>query len=169
MATKPKLTRKQAKFVEAFVETGVGAQAAKKAYDIEPTDHKLAAVMGSENLAKPYIREEIERRITKEQVEQAHSSLLSAVRLDYFVFDKKMPDEEIVAHVESVGLKCVNVRPSEKGKLAFFTLPDGMARGKGIELYHKLMGSFAPEKRVVLNVKAEPDPRIKELAKKLNK
>lgn len=166
--TAPKLTKKQKTFVKAFVETGVGAQAAKKAYDIKPDDHQLAASIANENLRKPYIQEEIARKIDPDMVESAHSSLLTAVRLDYFVFGKQMPDEEIKAHVEACGLTCINIRPSEKGKLAFFALPDGAARGKGIELYHKVQGTFAPDKKLNVNVNVAPTPELDEAAKVLN-
>lgn len=163
-----KLTPKQEKFVDAFVATGVGAEAARAAYDIPEDNTHLAAVVASENLTKPDIKQAIASKITPEMVVKAHASLLEAVRLDYFVFSKSMKDEEIKAHVEAQGLQCTNIRESERGKLAFFTLPDGMARGKGIELYHRLHGSFAPDKSFHVHVKAEPNDRIKQLAKKLN-
>lgn len=168
MSNPTKLTRKQTKFVEAYVETGVGSEAARQAYDIQPEDTRLASSMATENLAKPVIKAAISARITPDDVVKAHHSLLTSVRLDYFVFAKTMEDAEILGHMQAVGLDCINIRPSEKGKLAFFTLPDGMARGKGIELYHRLHGSFAPDKSLHVHVKAEPSERIKELAKKLN-
>ena len=160
------LTRKQRKFVEGMVEHGNGTKAALEAYDTDSP--KVASVISAENLGKPSIVKEIYDRITPDMVVRAHASLLDAVKLDYFVFPKTMEDAEITSHVQAQGLTVLNIRPSEKGKLAFFTLPDGMSRGKGIELYHKLHGTFAPDKKLHVHVKAEPDPRIKELAKKLN-
>jgi len=168
-----KLTRKQSVFVDAFLATGVGAQAAKKAYDITTVDPQkadiTAASIGHENLIKPHIQEEIAKRITPEMVESAHQSLLDAVRLDYFVFSKSMSDEEIESHVTAQGLTCINIRQTEKGKMAFFSLPDGASRGKGIELYHKVHGTFAPDKTINVNVDVAPNDRIKNLANKLNK
>lgn len=164
----PKLTRKQKVFVDAVVETGNATAAAQLAYP--DTTYGTQRVIASENLAKPNIMEAIASRITPEMVDEAHESLLGAVKLDYFVFGKHMSDEEIKEHVESVGLTCINIRPSEKGKLAFFSLPDGQARGKAIELYHKVHGTFAPEKKLTVHVEAQAiDPRIRELARKLNK
>lgn len=154
--------------MDAFIATGVGAQAAKQAYDIAPTDHHLAASIATENLSKPVIQEAIAQRITPDMVERAHQSLLDAVRLDYFVFSKAMNDEEIKSHVEAQGLTVLNIRVSDRGKLAFFSLPDGASRGKGIELYHKVHGTFAPDKTINVNVDVEPTDRIKKLADKLN-
>jgi hypothetical protein len=167
----PRMTRKKAKFVDAFIATGVKAEAARQAFDIDPENKGLAASIGHEYMTKPEIQEEIARRITPQMVDEAHASLLTAVRLDYFVFPKSMSDDEIKGHVEANGLTCVNIRPSDKGKLAFFSLPDGASRGKGIELFHRVMGTFAPDKSVHLNVNTttEPTERIKELAKKLNR
>jgi hypothetical protein len=162
-----KLTRKQKKFVEAMVDTGNGTQSALVAYDTEsPT---TAAVIASENLTKPNIVEALAERLSEELVIESHESLLTAVKLDYFVFPKLMSDEEIKEHVEAQGLTVINVRPSEKGKLAFFSLPDGQSRGKGIELYHKIMGTFAPDKHAHLHIHKEPSEKVKELARKLNK
>lgn len=168
MATK-KLTRKQKIFVDEYVATGIGAQAAKKAYDIKPNDERTPISIASENLTKPYIQEEVNRRLTKEMVEEAHQSLVTAVRLDYFVFPKKMEDEEIIEHMKSQGIVTVNIRESDKGKLAFYSLPDGASRGKGVELYHKIQGTFAPDKHVNINIGATtPNPRLNGLVIKLN-
>lgn len=167
MATK-KLTRKQKIFVDEFVATGVGAKAAKKAYDIDPKDNHMAAVIAAENLTKPDIQEAVSEILTREAVDKAHQSLIDAVRLDYFVFSKKMSDEEITEHMKSQGIVVVNIRESDKGKLAFYSIPDGASRGKGVELYHKLHGTFAPEKKLTLNIDLTPNPRLKGLAEKLN-
>lgn len=167
-----KLTRKQTKFVNEYVEHGNGTEAARVAYDIDPEGKdpdRTASVIAVENLGKPSIVEAISAVITPDMVVRAHSSLLTAVRLDYFVFPKSMADDEIKAHVLAQGITVINIRESEKGKLAFYSIPDGMSRGKAVELYHRLHGTFAPDKKLHVHVKAEPDPRIKELAKKLNK
>lgn len=161
-----KLTRKQETFVETFLETGNATESALEAYDT--TDPVTAASIGYENLRKPQIQEAVTERLTLEKVEKAHESLLSAVRLDYFVFPKRMEDDEITEHVEAQGLTVLNIRPSEKGKLAFFSLPDGASRSKGIELYHKLKGSFAAEKHLNVNVEVEASPELKEAAHILN-
>lgn len=162
------LTRKQETFVEAFVESGNGTISALAAYDTESKD--VAKSIASENLTKPYVQEAIAERIkTREElVEEAHESLLTAVRLDYFVFPKMMKDEEITEHVEAQGLTVLNIRPSEKGKLAFYSIPDGQSRGKGIEIHHKVQGTFAPEKKINVNVEVAASPRISELTKLAN-
>jgi hypothetical protein len=164
------LTRKQETFVEAFVETGVGAEAARQAYDIPSENKQLAAVIASENLRKPEITQAVAERIkTREELaDEAEESLLTAVRLDYFVFPKSMDDEEIEEHVEAQGLTCINVRRSEKGKLAFYAIPDGAARGKGLEIFHKVRGSFAPDKHLNVNVEVEASPDVEEAARILN-
>ena len=157
-----RITRKESLFIDKMIETGHVTKSALAAYDT--TSENTAAAIGSENLKKPKIQKAIAERLTQEAVNEAHASLLSAVRLDYFVFPKFMDDDEITEHVESQGLTVLNIRPSEKGKLAFFSLPDGHARGKGIELWHKVQGTFAAEKHVTLNIEVEPTERLKYLA-----
>ena len=159
-----KLTHKQEKFVNVYTQTFNGTKSALQAYDTE--SYNTANQIAIENLQKPIIIEAIQAKITPEMVEKAHESLLSAVRLDYFVFPKSMSDEEIAEHVKAQGLTILNIRPSERGKLAFFSLPDGASRGKGIELYHKIHGTFAPEKKVTLNV--EVSKQVDDAANILN-
>jgi len=162
-----KLRPKEKKFVKTLLENGGnGVRAALEAYDTD--SYNTAGVIAHENLKKPKIQKAIAERIQDDDLEAAHVSLLNAVRLDYFVFPKSMSDEEITGHVSAQGLTVINIRPSEKGKLAFFSLPDGAARGKGLELGYKLKGSFAPDKHVNLNVTVEPNERIKNIAKRLN-
>lgn len=54
------LTRKQATFVNAYIETGNATQAAKAAYNTTYATHR---VMGSENLANPRIKAAIDKRL----------------------------------------------------------------------------------------------------------
>lgn len=54
-----KLTYKQKAFIDEFVATRNGAQSAVKAYN---TDALVGRNIASENLAKPYIRQEIDNR-----------------------------------------------------------------------------------------------------------
>ena len=53
-----KLTKKQQKFVEEYLNTGNGVQSAIKAYD--PTTYNAAKAIASENLTKPYIAKILE-------------------------------------------------------------------------------------------------------------
>lgn len=137
-----KLTRKQQKFVSAFVETGVGAQAAKKAYDIEPHQDDVAAAIGYENLRKPQIQEAIQEALPDDLLRKVHLEGLFATKGIYAE---------------------VNGRPERVDEDADFP-----TRAKYLDLAYKVKGSYAPEKHVNVNVKVEPDERIVELAKRLN-
>lgn len=64
---KPKLTRKEAKYVQEYVKTGNGTQSALKAYDTK--DYKTASVISAENLDKPRIRGEILRLMERNGME----------------------------------------------------------------------------------------------------
>jgi phage terminase small subunit len=80
------LTHKQEKFVEKFIETRVGAEAARHAYDIPEGNNQLAAVIAHENLSKPEIKKALTDLVKDEDVlGEAYDKLLKAVRLDYFV------------------------------------------------------------------------------------
>jgi hypothetical protein len=61
MSVNPKkLTIKQAKFAEEYLETGNATEAANRAY--KPQKRATARAMGSENLTKPNIRAYLEER-----------------------------------------------------------------------------------------------------------
>jgi hypothetical protein len=139
MATKPKLTRKQARFVEAYVETGVGSQAAKKAYDIAPGDENTPRSIASENLTKPNVVKAIEMALPDDLLEQVHREGLFATKGIYVDGDRV--DEDA----------------------------DFSVRAKYLDMAYKVKGSYAPDKHVSVHVQAEVDPRLMELAKKLNK
>lgn len=61
-----KLTEKQKRFVDYYIETGNGTEAAIKAGYSE----KTARMMAAENMAKPYIREHIDSRIAVKDAER---------------------------------------------------------------------------------------------------
>lgn len=54
-------TKKQRDFIEEYTKTGNWTQAALKAYNTD--DNLTAANIASENLSKPYIAQEIEKRL----------------------------------------------------------------------------------------------------------
>lgn len=171
MATK--LTKKQKEFVGEYLQTGNGTQAALKAYNIG-TKHgteqpeTVANAIAVENLQKPSIIEAIRNGQKDDQISEAFEKLINLKRLDYFVFPKSMSDEEITEHVQSVGIKVVNIRPSDKGKLAFFAIPDGQALARALDMVAKIQGAYAPTRNINLNVEVEASPEVKELTKQLN-
>ena len=134
----PKLTPKQKKFVEGYIEKGNGTQAALEAYDT--TSEEVAAVIAHENLRKPNIQAALEEALPTELLVQVHREGLFASRT---VFSK---DGEPLGEDT-----------------------DFNVRAKYLDMAYKLKGSYAPEKRASVHIHVEPNPRIKELAKKLNK
>lgn len=55
-----KLTLKQEKFVQKYLETGNATEAATQAYDVG--NRNVARAMGAENLAKPAVQQEVQTR-----------------------------------------------------------------------------------------------------------
>jgi phage terminase small subunit len=66
VAKKPKLTAKQAKFVQGIAEGKSGTQAALDAYDT--TDPNTAALISSENIRKPNVKEALEPILEKHRI-----------------------------------------------------------------------------------------------------
>ncbi len=75
------LTKKQATFVEAFVETGNGTKSALQAYDTE--DYMTAAAIASENLKKPQIINALEEALPDNLLAQVHREGLFATKPIY--------------------------------------------------------------------------------------
>ncbi len=78
-----KLTRKQKIFVNKYVETGNGTQAALEAYDIDPNGsdpEKTASVIAVENLGKPSVRNALLEALPDELLSKVHFEGLNATR-----------------------------------------------------------------------------------------
>ena len=72
-----KLTLKEQRFITAYIQTGNGAEAVRRAgYQIgskggsktEHQGHKTASIIATENLAKPRIKQAIANRLVKENI-----------------------------------------------------------------------------------------------------
>lgn len=165
------LTRKQRIFVKTYLETGVGITAAKQAYEIESENRDgIAASIASENLTKPNVAEAIRKGQKDIQIEEAFDKLINLKRIDYFVFPNNMSNKEIEEHINAQGITVLNIRESDRGKLAFYAIPDGKALSKALDIWAKISGNYAPTKSVNINLnqKVEPSDKVKDLAKRLN-
>lgn len=161
-----RLTHKQRIFVQEYLKTGNGTQSALQAYDTQ--DGNTARSIASENLTKPAVSSAIQSALDDTLLNQKHMELFSLKRVDYFVFPKKMEDEEIVAHVKAAGIDVITVREGDRGKFAFYSLPDAQAIKGALEISHKIKGTFAPEKSLNVNVEVEASSDIIDMTKKLN-
>jgi len=166
MVNRTKLTKKQRGFVKDYIATENGVQSALLNYDTQ--DYDTAKVIAAENLTKPYIKSAIVNAIKDEDLAEKHKELLNQVKIDYLVFPKYMSDEEIVDHVEAQGIEVLNIRESDKGKLAFYVVPDSQAIAKGLDMGYRLKGKYAPEKQLNINVELKPSLKLQALAEKLN-
>lgn len=136
------MTKKQEKFVEAYVETGGnGTQAAMQAYGVD--DPNTAAVMAYENLRKPKIREALDTAFPDDYLHKIHREGLHATKGVY-----KQTGEYTWAKVDEV--------------------PDHQVIHKFLDTAYKLKGSYAGEKHAHVHVHVEPSDRIKRLTQKLN-
>ncbi len=124
-----------------------GVEAALNNYDTE--DYGVANAIAVENLQKPAIIKALADAFPDDFLGEMHKKLFEQKRVDYFVFPKTMEDEEIVEHVAAAGIRVITVRTGEKGKMAFYSLPDAQAINNGLEKAYKIKGSYAPEKRSV--------------------
>lgn len=92
--------------------------------------------------------EVMDKYFSDDELAQKHKELLNQKRIDYFVFSKKMEDEEITAHVEAAGLAVITIRESDKGKLAFYSIPDAQAKKAALEMAYKMKGRYTDETTV---------------------
>lgn len=97
------------------------------------------------------MKELLDTYLPDEDIAREHKELLNQKRIDYFVFPKNMEDEEISEHVRAAGLEVIVVRQSDKGKMAFYSLPDAQAKKAALDMAYKLKGSYAPVKSAVLH------------------
>lgn len=169
------LTRKQENFVKAYIETGVGSEAARQAYDIEPSNTHLAAVIASENLTIPDIKQKIDEALSDERLNKKHNQLLEASTLEKLSFDEHDEDEEIrevVAQIEGYTLLHIVTRLDKEGnptsKYAYVKAPDNQTQEKALDKAYKVRGLYAPDKSITVNVDVDSSEDIKSLAARLN-
>ena len=74
-----------------------------------------------------------------------HKELLTAKQIEYFVFPKNMDDDEIFERVDEAGLKVIVIRPSDKGKMAFYSIADPNAKKNALDMIYKLRGRYKVE------------------------
>jgi hypothetical protein len=93
----------------------------------------------------------MEQYLPDDILAEKHRELLEAKEFAYFVFPKKMKDEDIIARVEEAGQKVVVIRDSQMGKMAFYAVDNTRAKKDAIDLAYKIKGKNAPEKFEVEN------------------
>lgn len=173
---KPKLTRKQKIFVDKYIETGIGSEASRQAYDIDPNNTRLASVIAAENLAKPSIIKAIEDALPEDKLANKHDELLNSMSLEKVYFDEEDDDElirEVVKQMPGYTLLHIVAKCNKDGtvisKYAYVSAPNALVQDKALDKAYKILGKYAPEKKMTLTMEAKlPDERIIELAKKLN-
>lgn len=158
-----RLSKKEKGFVEDIVRGETGTQAVLNHYDTDKEN--VAASIASQNLTKLKIQNAIQEALPDEMLGEKHRKLFEQKELAYFTFSKNMSDEEIEGHVTSAGLQVIIIRPSDKGKLAFYSIDNSQAISKALDMAYKVKGTYAPEKSIVLDIQANiTDPKAQELA-----
>lgn len=150
-------TIKQKKAIKIMGENGGVVSAAMIAAGYSP-----ATAKNPEKLTKSQGFKTLGAEIPNSLVIKKHFDLLQQKQLSYFVFNKDMPDEEIKDHLLANGLEVISIRPSDKGKMAFYSLNDATAIAKGLDMAYKLKGSYAPEKHDLKGVVGDISGEIKQ-------
>ncbi len=72
--------------------------------------------------------------------------LFDQKRVEYFTFNKNLPDDVITKAVEDAGLTVINISFTDQGKLAWYSTDDVMAVTKALDMLHKIKGVYQAEK-----------------------
>jgi hypothetical protein len=144
MLMKDRLTIKQKKAMEIMSRNGGVASSAMLEAGYAP-----ASAKNPKNLTDSVGFKSIADQMSNEFLVKKHTDLLKQKQLNYFIFNKDMSDEEIKEHLLANGLVTVVIRPSDKGKMAFYSVDDSQAIGKGLDMAYKLKGAYAAEKHEI--------------------
>lgn len=144
-------------FIKEYLSNGnKGSQAAQKVFKFKTIES--AGVKAHRLLKTDKIKSEIEKYLPDTLLHEKHKNLLYQKQLSYFTFPKTMEDEEIMSHVESAGLSVVNIRYSDKGKLAFYAHDDAQSISKALDMAYKLKNKYpkeGPSLAVQINMRDE--------------
>jgi phage terminase small subunit len=152
------LTKKQKGFVKDYVETGNGTLAVKQNY--APTTDETARVIAHENLTKPNIVKAIEEALGDELLATKHLELLNAVVFDRISFKLDDSDELIRDIISQMpGYEVIYIRQDDNGKMAYVKAPDSNTQDKALDKAYKIKGTYAPEKKLNLNLDVNEEHR----------
>ena len=165
---KKKLTKREQGFVKD-VASGISAsQAVKNNFNIKANNS--ASAYAHKLKKKPKVVKRllsIADSIPDKLLLEKHEGLLEQKELAYFVFARSIKDEEIEEHMEANGLDLIVIRPTDKGKMAFYSIPDANAIKAGLDMAYKLKSSYAPEKQETI-IKVEKLEEIQNSLKTLS-
>jgi len=102
-----RLTLKQLKFIQIYIETGNATKAAMEAYRCK--NENVAAVLGSENLRKPNIACEIEKY--RKEGGLSIQKAINAINDAYDAEKKGAPDHNVRLRSADMTLKLANAYP----------------------------------------------------------
>ena len=136
------LTKKREGFVRDYVLTGNGAVSVKKNYKVK--NDETARAMASELLTFPNVATAIEE-VKKTVAEALTEDLL------------------LQKHLE--GLEATRAVPKDDSTIE---VPDYAVRHKYLDSAYKIKGTYAPEKKAVMNLTPEVADTFNDLTKKLN-
>lgn len=148
-----KLTKKQRGFVKDYLETDNATEAAERNYEVK--NRNVANAIGAENLAKPSVKQAIEslaNRIPDDKIIEKHLSLFEQKQVEYFTFPKKMNDVEIEDKVNRAGFEVITISEGEKGKYAFYSIPNANAIKSALDMSYKLKGAYSDEAQKTTNI-----------------
>lgn len=145
-----KLTKKERGFIGDYIETGNGAEAARRNYNIGGKGGSLtkikaeltAGAIATENLKRPIIQKAIAERLPDELLEERHLELLN----------KREVFKEF------------------NGEGRMIDQPETQAVSRGLDMAYKIKGAYAPEKHLVIatQVPKEVKDRLDLLLKQAN-
>lgn len=127
------------------------------------TTGKLTRTDGWKQLLETYLPEE--------SLARAHKELLNSTRIDHLVFPLKteeLTDDHITEMLDDVNCKVRKIVHSEHSRHVYFWSADNKARKDGLDMAYKLIGKYAPEKVVSLNMQIETDENLDEITNRLN-
>ena len=90
-------------------------------------------------------KELMEQHLPDKLLAKKHRELLEQKELAYFVFSKDKKDDEIEGHMKANGLDLIVIRHTDKGKMAFYSIDNSVAKKNGLEMAYKLKGHFQKE------------------------
>lgn len=154
MPKEKRLSKKEKIFAEVFIKTGNGTVAALEAYDTDKEN--IAANIAHQNLRKPKIQNVIQEALSDDLLAKKHNDLLNASTLSHTSFDKELDDEEIRDFVKDIpGAKLFRIVQKDDKKIAYIKMPDTNIQEKALDKAYKIKGTYAPEKKAILNINHE--------------
>lgn len=84
----------------------------------------------------------MEEHLSDDDLAKKHQQLLNKITIDHYIYPASESDKEIKKTFEKFGLSLIRIRKQKQWKRAYFSIMDGQAASRALDMAYKLKGKY---------------------------